>query len=213
MRAEKLEELKSIMKEFETVEVSDQKQITAGFLSLTQARYTLRNGKVIIRDQLHKMNNGNGNAANIFPITKEGNVILVVQPRVHLEGGVETEVPAGMIDPNEDPKVAAIRELREETGYTSDEVHFLKKTYQDEGCSSAQTFSFIALNCYKVGEPNLDFDENIKLFECTFDEVKELVDMGYIAGAGNIVNILYSEKFIKDNNIQLPRKDDNESYN
>ena len=200
MRAEKLEELKSIMKEFETVEVSDQKQIASGFLSLTQARYTLRNGKVIIRDQLHK-------------ITKEGNVILVVQPRVHLEGGVETEVPAGMIDPNEDPKVAAIRELREETGYTSDEVHFLKKTYQDEGCSSAQTFSFIALNCYKVGEPNLDFDENIKLFECTFDEVKELVDMGYIAGAGNIVNILYSEKFIKDNNIQFTRKDDNESYN
>jgi len=37
--------------------------------------------------------------------------------------------------------------------------------------------------------------------------------MGYIAGAGNIVNILYSEKFIKDNNIQFTRKDDNESYN
>ena len=123
------------------------------------------------------------------------------------------DFPKGEVEDGESDIAGAIRELREETGYTSDEVHFLKKTYQDEGCSSAQTFCFIALNCYKVGEPNLDFDENIKLFECTFDEVKELVEMGYIAGAGNIVNILYSEKFIKDNNIQLTRKDDNESYN
>ena len=145
------------------------------------------------------MNKANGNASNILPITKDGNVILVVQPRVHLVRGVEVEVPAGLIDKDEDPKDAAIRELREETGYTSDEVYFLKRTNQDEGCSKAQTYSYIALNCYKVGEPELDFDENIKVFECTFDEVKELVDMEYIVGAGNIINILYSEKFLNNN--------------
>lgn len=203
MRAEKLEELNALMKEFETIYVSDEKEISSGFLSLTQATYTLRNGNTIIRDQLHKMNKDNGNASNILPITKDGKVLLVVQPRVHLARGVEVEVPAGLIDKDEDPKNAALRELREETGYTSDEVYFLKRTNQDEGCSSAQTYSYIALNCYKVGEPELDFDENIKVFECTFDEVKELVDMEYIVGAGNIINILYSEKFLNDNNLKI----------
>ena len=206
MRQEKLEELNALMREFETIYVSDEKEISSGFLSLTQATYTLRNGATIIRDQLHKMGKGNGNAANILPITKEGNVLLVVQPRVHLDRGVEVEVPAGMVDPNEDAKTAAIRELREETGYTSDEVYFLKRSNQDEGCSKAKTFSYIALNCYKVGEPELDFDENIKLFECTFDEVKELIDMEYIVGAGNILNILYAEKYLKENNIDLSKK-------
>ena len=213
MRAEKLKELNEMMKDFETLYISDEKEISSGFLSLSKATYTLRNGVTIEREQLHKMNSGNGNAANILPITKEGNVLLVVQPRVHLDRGVEVEVPAGLIDPGEDPKVAAIRELKEETGYTSDEVYFLKQTNQDEGCSKAKTYSYIALNCYKVCEPELDFDENIKIFECTFDEVKELIDMEYIMGAGNIVNILYSEKYLKENNIDLSRKYDNEYDN
>ena len=57
------------------------------------------------------------NWVNTFVITKEKKLILVEQRRA---GTFEMtlESPGGVIDPGEDPKRAALRELEEETGYT-----------------------------------------------------------------------------------------------
>ena len=53
---------------------------------------------------------------NIIPITSSGEVILVNQYRFGLER-TSIEIPGGMTDYGEDPKHAAIRELKEETGF------------------------------------------------------------------------------------------------
>jgi 8-oxo-dGTP pyrophosphatase MutT (NUDIX family) len=54
--------------------------------------------------------------AQIVPITREGEVVLVRQYR-HGAGRVTLEVPGGLVDPGEDPAAAALRECLEETGY------------------------------------------------------------------------------------------------
>ena len=58
---------------------------------------------------------------NIIPITSSGEVILVNQYRFGLEK-TSLEIPGGMADYGEDPKHAAIRELKEETGFEGSEV-------------------------------------------------------------------------------------------
>jgi 8-oxo-dGTP pyrophosphatase MutT (NUDIX family) len=57
-----------------------------------------------------------GSWAQIVPVTKEGDVVLVRQYR-HGASQVTLEMPAGLVDPGEDPAEAALRECLEETGY------------------------------------------------------------------------------------------------
>ena len=58
---------------------------------------------------------------NIIPLTAEGKVVLVNQYRFGMEKS-SLEIPGGMADDGEDPKKAAIRELKEETGYEGNKV-------------------------------------------------------------------------------------------
>jgi ADP-ribose pyrophosphatase len=52
----------------------------------------------------------------IVPVTTDGNLILVRQYRHNLKSHV-LEFPAGTVSVDEEPEAAALRELREETGY------------------------------------------------------------------------------------------------
>ena len=58
---------------------------------------------------------------NIIPITKDRKVILVKQYRFGKQE-VTLEIPGGMINKGEKPKKAAIREMTEETGFSSENV-------------------------------------------------------------------------------------------
>lgn len=105
--------------------------------------------------------------------------------------------PAGYIEQGEDPYQAALRELQEETGYVSNNLELLAKFYQDEGCSKAFNHVFLALDCEKKFEQNLDAGEYIKYFECTYDEALELANMGYISGSNSIIALEKSKKYVR----------------
>lgn len=178
MRKEKLEELQGYI---EKLKVKKRELLEGYGKFLTSKRYMieLNNGEKFIREKLMK-NGEEGNACIILPITTENNVILVVQPRVFTKDTVAVELPAGYVDGLEDYEVAARRELLEETGYVAQEMIHLGSFYQDQGCSGAYNKAYLATNCTKVGEQNLDRDEFIHYFECSYDEMLELVDRGMI---------------------------------
>ncbi len=195
MRKEKLEELHQYIKELKTIKLEKTEQIPA-FLTATTYLSTLTNNCTIKRERLLK-NKKDGNAAIILPITKEHNTVLVVQPRVFTDRTVGIELPAGYIEKNELPIIAAARELKEETGYISSNIKLLTSYYQDQGCSGAKNYSFLALSCEKNYSQSLDPDEYIKYFECTFEEALELMELGYINDANSIITLEKSKQLVR----------------
>lgn len=174
-----IEELKKYIEELKTIEMKkDDKPI---FLSIEPYLCTLNNGNIIPREKILK-NNTDGSAAIIFPITKDNKVILSVEPRVFTERTVDVGFPAGYIEEKEEPIISAKRELLEETGYSSDELIFLGKFYQDQGCSSALNHYFIAMNCIKISDQNLDEGEYIKYIVVTLEELDFLIENNYMTG-------------------------------
>lgn len=206
IRQEKLRELDSYIRELKTIKMSEGKQIDRGFLHLEQYTCSLNNGKTITREKILK-NGKDGSASTILPITNEGNIILVVQPRVFTSSTVGVELPAGYIEETEQPSYSASRELEEETGYEANEIVTLAKYYQDQGCSAALNYSFLALGCKKNKEQNLDKDEYIRYFECTFEEMLELLDIGYIRDANSIITIERARNYIREYGIDINRSE------
>ena len=167
------------------------------FIKVKKGLYELNNGAILKREEIIK-GDGGGNAAIILPLTKEGNVLLTVQPRVFTKNVIPVEFPAGYIDKEEKGKDAAIRELEEETGYTCSDIKKLISYYQDQGCSRAYNDIYLALGCEKVKEQKLDKDEYVEYFECSYDEMLELAHNEIICDAGSLLAIYSSYDYIKN---------------
>jgi len=118
---------------------------------------------------------------NVLPITRDGKVILIEQYR-HAVGEVCLEIPGGALHYglNEDPKVAALRELREETGYTPGEIRLVGKAYPNPALQNNQIWTYVALDCEKTGEQELDPFEDIDVRLVEFPELFELIKKGQI---------------------------------
>ena len=121
-------------------------------------------------------------AAAILPVLRDGKILLVEQSRPCIEK-VTLEIPAGCRDyKDEDAKVCAMRELKEETGYESDDVIKLLTLNTTVAFCDETVEIFMAKNIKKVSSQKLDAGEDItiKIFE-----PKELVNMIF---SGNITD-------------------------
>lgn len=99
---------------------------------------------------------------NVVAISADNELILVKQYR-HGIDDVTLEVPAGAIHPGEDHLVAAKRELREESGYLSDDWSFLGTVHPNPAIQSNRCSLYLAKNCVYDGAPTLDPLEEIEV--------------------------------------------------
>lgn len=117
---------------------------------------------------------------NVIALTPAEELVLVRQYR-HGVGEATLEIPGGMIDPGETPEAAAVRELREETGYSPSTVVDLgfvdaQPAYQNNRCHI-----FLALDCIKTGEQTPDPGEDLAVVVHPLKEAKKMMLEGEIS--------------------------------
>ena len=98
-------------------------------------------------------------AVSVIPLLEETpgrpEVILVEQFRSSVEGFIH-EVPAGTLDPGEDPLECARRELREETGYSAERWTRVATLYPTPGIAAERMHYFLAEGLRREGPQHLD---------------------------------------------------------
>lgn len=98
---------------------------------------------------------------------------LMVKQWRHGSKCLSVEFPGGVIDKGEDPLTAAVRELKEETGYIAGKITKLGSVNPNPALFNNQTHIFLAENLTKVSEQELDNDEFINFMELPVKEVIE----------------------------------------
>jgi 8-oxo-dGTP pyrophosphatase MutT (NUDIX family) len=99
---------------------------------------------------------------NVVAVTREEQLVLIRQYRFGVSA-VTLEVPGGIVDPGEDPAVAAARELEEETGYVAGRVVALGSVHPNPALQGNRCHSYLALDCVKAHEGNPDAGEDIRV--------------------------------------------------
>lgn len=110
--------------------------------------------------------------AHIIAETGRGTILLIREYRPFFQEYVWM-LPTGRVNKEPDPKVAALRELQEETGYRADEITFLCKAAHSEGFPSVNHV-FVARTLTKDPLPP-DDTELIEVQECTVQDAIEKV--------------------------------------
>lgn len=131
-----------------------------------------------------------GGAVAILPVTKDNKIILVEQFRYAVNE--ETlEIPAGTLSKGEKQVDCAVRELKEETGYTSKDIKKLVSFYSTPGFSNEVVHLYIARKLSK-GKKQLEWDEKIKVKYVSLTKALKMIKCGLIKDAKTIIAIAYS---------------------
>ncbi len=132
------------------------------------------------------------NWVTVVPITEDGKIIMIKQYR-HALGEVCLEIPGGCIDDTDaDSKTAALRELKEETGYEFDQIEYLGKTSANPSTNSNIMYMYVAKGGKKKYEQQLDHNEEIEMELWTIDEVKQALRDNKIMQSMHITCLLYA---------------------
>ncbi|MEQ6354979.1 NUDIX hydrolase [Lysinibacillus sp. M3] len=131
---------------------------------------TLPNGNVAKREIIK-----HPGAVAVIAITDEGKLVLVEQYRKALERSI-VEIPAGKLEPGEEPIVTARRELEEETGYGAQSLTYLQAFATSPGFANEIIHLFVAKDLYKIeNKADLDEDEFVELVEVSLEEAGQMV--------------------------------------
>ncbi len=118
---------------------------------------------------------------NIIGMNDEGNILLIKQYRFGTNS-ISLEIPGGCVEPDEIPEKAAIRELKEETGYGAKKIECIGVVDANPAIMNNKCYSFLAKISEK-GDVKLDPNEIIETEFATPVRVKKYLKEGKITNA------------------------------
>lgn len=153
-------------------------------INLRQDKVKLPDGRETIREIVE-----HPGAVVILALTDDNKIVMIRQFRKPVDG-ILWELPAGKVEPGEDLKNCALRELGEETGYYPRKIKKLITFFSTPGFCNERLTLFLAENLEKRNK-NEDDDEFIKVELIKPNEALKLVEENIIKDAKTIIGILY----------------------
>jgi len=112
----------------------------------------------------------------------------------HGSATIELEIPGGMIDPHDtSPEAAAIRELREETGYAGEKRRLIGQCFPNPAIMSNTCFTVLVEHCHCVHPVQFDHGEDLVTRLVPISQISELVASGKIKHSLVLVGLYYFE--------------------
>lgn len=161
---------------------AEDKVIKVGWRTVVSKSFELPDGQKHTYETIDAV--GTQTAA-VLAVTKDDRIVVARQFRPGPEKYMD-ELPGGAVDEGEEPAVAAIRELREETGYVSDDLPEFIGTVHPGAYSNTTRNYYILRNCYLGSEQELDTGELVEVRLATPAEVLDnarkarMTDMGAV---------------------------------
>ena len=161
--------------------VESQVLFSGKIITVRLDRAQLPNGRIASREVVEHP----GGVA-ILPLFDDGTVPLVRQFRYPYAEEI-LEIPAGKLDhgPGEDHYACGVRELREETGCTADEITYLGCIYPSPGFLTEVTHLYAARGLH-AGEMQPDEGEFLELVRIPADELERRIAAGEIRDAKTV---------------------------
>ncbi len=133
------------------------------------------------------------NWVNVIAVTPDQQLVMIEQYR-HGSNTIELEIPGGMIDPeDESPEYAAMRELREETGYAGQDPRRIGEVFPNPAIMSNTCYTVLVENCRCVHPVQMDHTEDVVTRLVPMGEIPALVAGGKIRHSLVVVALYYFE--------------------
>lgn len=130
-------------------------------------------------------------AVGLIALTKDKKIVLVEQYRKALERSL-LEIPAGKLEPGEEPALTAERELEEETGYRAENLTYITSFYTSPGFADEIIHMYLATELEQVENPAAgDEDEFVEIVELTTREAVEYMENKRIYDAKTAFAVQY----------------------
>jgi len=172
-----------MMAELTEVLIESDKVFDGRLISVRKDTVKLPNGRTSTREVVV-----HPGAVAIVPMLEDGRVILVKQYR-HAVRKILMEIPAGTLHPDETLEECALRELREEIGYSAGRLEKLTSVYLAPGYSTELIHLFLATDL-QPAEGETDEDEFLKPVTLTLDEAIAQIADGEIQDAKTVTALL-----------------------
>jgi 8-oxo-dGTP pyrophosphatase MutT (NUDIX family) len=129
---------------------------------------------------------------NVIALTPDGQLVLVRQFRFGIHE-FSLEIPGGIIEAGEDPVIAGLRELREETGYTGQNARLLATVHPNPAIQNNRCHLVLVENATANGPQEWDHDEEIEVVTAPVDDVLVWAREGKITHSLVICGLMHFE--------------------
>ena len=175
--------LRAMYEELKETTISREDVYAGKIFTVHVDQVRLPNGKTAVREVAYHCP-----CVAVVALDDENNVLTVTQYR-YVFGRPLLEIPAGKLEPGEDPAAGALRELREETGATPDEFIPMGKLILSPGCLGEELYLFLARGLH-MGDTQPDEDEFLVQERIPFEEMVHRCVRGEIDDGKTVAAIL-----------------------